>query len=47
MRRLNTYNLIKLLLCKYGAIPSNEKDYEALITELLAITYPHIIYKSN
>jgi hypothetical protein len=40
MRRIDTYNLIKLLLCKYGAILFTEKDYEALVTELLAITYP-------
>lgn len=39
MRRIDTYNAIKLLLCKYGAIPPREENYEKLITELLTLYF--------
>lgn len=36
MTRMDFYFVMKNVLCKYGAIPRSEKDYEKLITEMYA-----------
>lgn len=33
--RYELYTLLKIILAKYGAIPSSEKEYESLIIDLL------------